>query len=71
MNTVDKKVLLWTPVVIGKDFPNQIQMTKLNYKSGEFLNNQEFPVQNLSMVAGGLIFQLPLENIEEYLKDIL
>jgi hypothetical protein len=34
----DKKVVVWTPVVIGTNFPAHIKQLKLEYNTGEMLN---------------------------------
>ncbi len=62
----DKKVIVWTPVVIGANFPSHVKQLKLEYNTGEMLNAQNFPV-DLNKMVGGLILNLPLLNIEQYL----
>ena len=42
-NPVDKEVIVWTPVVIGKLFPAHVQKSKVQYKSGDYINKQDYP----------------------------
>ena len=62
----EKQVILWTPVVISKQFPQHVKFTKTNYRSGELLNNQDFP-KSLDDLAGGLIINMPLIGIKQFL----
>ena len=64
--TADKKVMVWTPVVIGTNFPSHVKQLKLEYNTGEMLNAQNFPA-DLNKMVGGLILNLPLLSIEQYL----
>ena len=38
VNPIDKQVLQWTPVVIGTNFPQRVQKTKVEYIGGDILN---------------------------------
>lgn len=66
----EKELILWTPVILGKNFPPVIQRQKLSYTAGTYLNKQDFP-RYLANLAGGLILTLPLNGIEEYLAQNL
>lgn len=61
-----KEVTAWTSVIIEKNFPLQVKATKLEYMTNAFLNNQQFP-QLPADLQGGLILQMPLTQIKEYL----
>jgi hypothetical protein len=67
VNPTEKKVLLWTPVVLGRQFPTHVQKFKLEYTTGEALNRQDFPKEQLQNLAGGVILDLPLAGIRDTL----
>ena len=63
----ERKVLEWTPVVIGCRFPLVISKRKVEYKTGDFLNNRSIPkccTDADSLLQGGLIIKMPLVAIE-------
>jgi hypothetical protein len=60
---------VWTTVLLGNsDFPSLIAKRTLTYKTGQFLNSQEYPklAENL---RGGLIIKLPLTDIRQELES--
>ena len=63
-------MIKWTPVILGKVFPASVQPMKFEYNNSQLLNSGDIPphVNNLS---GGLIFRLPLDNIEDTLKKLI
>ena len=70
MNHVKRKVLEWTPVVIGNEFPSLVKKIKVEYMGGDILNKQDFP-KMLKNVAGGLIIDLPLVGIKDTLTQMI
>ena len=65
-----KQVIVWTPVVIEKTFPQQVKSLKLEYRTNEFLNKQDFPQLSEDLV-GGLIIKMPLTKVKDYLQTQL
>jgi len=63
-----REVTTWTSVVIENNFPQQVKATQVSYMSNAFLNNQVFP-QLAPDLQGGLILQMPLTQVKEYLAD--
>jgi hypothetical protein len=57
-------------VVIGTCFPAQVKKVKLDYKSGAFLNKQDFP-EWMRTLVGGLIIRMPLAGIKYSLQSML
>lgn len=53
-------------MIIEKNFASQVKAIKLEYKTDGYLNNQVFPILQADL-HGGLILQMPLINIQEYL----
>lgn len=47
-----------------------MRQQKVNYKSGDLLNNQSFP-GSLEGMAGGIIIRLPLVGVREELATLL
>ena len=64
----ERKVVQWTPVVIGHRFPVTVSKIKVEYKTGDFLNTRSIP-KVVSELEGGLIIKMPLIAIEEELKN--
>lgn len=70
VKAVEKKVVVWTPVVIESRFPSQVQPKKVEYRAGDSLCRHEFP-SYLKSISGGLIIRLPLTEIEAALKTLI
>ena len=70
VNSVEKQVLEWTPVVIETNFPLKVSKHKVEYTGGDLLNNQDFP-KHLQKLAGGLNIDLPLLGIKDALARMI
>lgn len=67
---VDKRVTLWTPVVISGKFPTQVIPTRLDYRTGDTLFKTDYPTY-IKDIVGGLIIRLPLTDIEDMIPTIV
>ena len=70
VKATDKSVIKWTPVVLGKQFPTHVNKIKFEYNTGRCMNSGEIPV-GVRELQGGIIINLPLENIEQTLKRMI
>jgi hypothetical protein len=70
VKVVNKSVIKWTPVVLGRLFPPNVAPQKFEYTSGRVLNSAEIPrvVENLQ---GGLILRLPLERVADAVSKVI
>ena len=66
----DKDVNVWSPFTIGTAFPLGVSMVKKRYTRGE-LPDRGLEDPLLSSLNGGLILDLPDENIDVYLGQKL
>jgi hypothetical protein len=66
-----KDVIVWTPVVLEKDFPAIVKRNKIHYQTNTHINAQSFPEPNELPASEARVFRLPLVDIEDYLKKHL
>jgi len=64
----DRQAIVWTPVVIGGDFPVRVAKHKINYQSNTYLNAQQFPYY-LSRKLKARVLKLPLTAVGDYMKE--
>jgi hypothetical protein len=64
-----KEVILWSKVIIGSAFPEEVRKDKISYSLSGYLNSQQYP-SYLENISGGMIISLPLENIEDTVAEI-
>lgn len=67
----DKDVNVWSPFTIGTAFPLGVSMVKKRYIRGEVPERRQVETPVVETLLGGLILDLPDENIVAYLKDKL
>jgi hypothetical protein len=65
-----KVVNLWTKVIINNQQPLHIKPTKLEYKSNSCINKGRLP-KIVHQLIGGMIMELPTEDIEDTIKDLI
>jgi hypothetical protein len=61
-----KEVHIWSPFTVGTNFPSGIEMQKKKYTRGEIPTRTRVPPV-VADIEGGLILDLPDENIAEYI----
>ena len=64
----EKVINVWNPLTIGTAFPATVIMQKKKYTRGEIPDRLVVPPV-VAQLDGGIIIDLPDENIEEYLQD--
>jgi hypothetical protein len=47
-----------------------VKANTIEYKTDSRINNQDFPVLN-EQLAGGIVIQMPLTGIKEYLRRLI
>ena len=67
----EKEVNVWSPFTIGTAFPLGVSMVKKRYTRGEMPDRRHTEVPLIDSLRGGLILDLPEENIVPYLKHRL
>jgi hypothetical protein len=55
----DKKIVLWTEVVIDKNFPAQVAKKKFKYNTASKINDGTVP-DVVRLLEGGLVINAPL-----------
>jgi hypothetical protein len=66
----EKKVTLWTPVIVQNRFPLTVKPLNVQYSTSQKLNSGEVPPV-VSQLPRSLILNLPLEGIKPYLSERL
>jgi len=64
----ERQAIVWTPVVIGGDFPDRVTKQKISYQSNTYLNPQQFPYY-LSRKLKARVLKLPLTNVDDFMKE--
>jgi hypothetical protein len=66
---VDRSVVFVTPILLGsKNLPVSVASLKVNYKSSDLLNSLAVPAVVRTLEMPHDIINLPLENIDSYMK---
>ena len=56
----DKSIVLWTEVVIDRDFPNIVAKKKFKYNTASKINDGTVP-DVVKLLEGGLVINAPLD----------
>ena len=62
----DKRIVLWTDVVIEKNFPNVVSKIKFKYNTSQKINDGSVP-DVVNQLQYGIVLSVPLEFINQHL----